>query len=420
VNPSRFGVPFVAALCLLCACSSSETPSNPVVVGGGGAAAGGAAAAGAGAGAASIAGAGAAGDSGGAGIGGQAAGGAGAGGDAGGGGVAGSPVVENMNPTMLSETGLYADIVADVVNTDVLPFRPQFQLWSDDAAKRRWVKLPAGAKINTSNMDFWTYPQGTKFWKEFSRDGVRVETRLLWKQGQGAADWFMMAFKWNAEGTDAVATPDGEIDASATAHDIPSQEGCSTCHRNMRDRAIGFSAVQLSYAAEAGMVTLDQLVQMDALSAPPAAPIVVPGTEVEKAAIGYLHANCGNCHNSRSNVFITKINNMSLWLQSTPDAQCTICGDLNSVQTTGAYLGTVNIPTKKGNVLGATVRVTPGDLDNSALYQVINVRDAIPGTEPMQMADGGVATFQMPPLGTEVVDPTGTAAIAAWIMSLPP
>jgi hypothetical protein len=348
--------------------------------------------------------------------GGGAAGIAGAG--AGGGGAGG---VENMNPTLLSETGLYADIANDMINPAVLPFTPQFQLWSDSAAKRRWVYLPPGTTINTSNMDFWTYPQGTKFWKEFSRDGVRVETRILWKQGQGAADWFMMAFKWNAEQTEATAVPDGEIDASGTMHDIPSQENCSTCHRNMRDRAIGFSAVQLAYAAPAGDVTLDQLVQMGALSAAPVAALTVPGTDVDKAAFGYLHANCGMCHNERANVFITKINDMNLWLHSTADANCTTCGDLLSPQTTGPYLGLVNKATKKGNILGATVRVTPGDLEASALYQVMNTRDAVPGVDPEMMgADGGVAAFQMPPLGSEITDPDGLAKISAWITSLPP
>jgi hypothetical protein len=270
-------------------------------------------------------------------------------------------------------------------------------------------------------MDFWVYPVGTKFWKEFSRDGVRVETRILWKQISGAAGWYMMAFKWNDAQTDATAVPDGELDASATDHDIPSQETCGTCHNKMSDRAIGFSAVQLAHGAEVPGLTLDQIVQMGWLTDPPAAPIAVPGTDVEKAAFGYLHSNCGMCHNERSSVFTTKVNDMNLWLHSTPQANCASCGDLASPQTTAPYLGLVNMATKKGNILGATVRVTPGDLANSALYQVMNIRDAVPGAQAPTDAggDAGVLEFQMPPVGTEIVDPNGTAAIAAWINSLP-
>jgi hypothetical protein len=250
---------------------------------------------------------------------------------------------------------------------------------------------------------------------------VRVETRILWKQGAGAADWYMMAFKWNAEQTDAVATPDGEIDASATPHDIPTQEDCNTCHRNMRDRAIGFSAIQLAYAAEAGNVTLDQLVAMGLLTVPPAAPITLPGNDVDKAALGYMQANCGMCHNERANVFAAKLNDLNLWLHAEPVANCgTTCGDLASVQTTAPYLGLVNVVNKKGNILGSTVRLTPGNIANSSVYQVMSVRDAVPGMMAPADAggDGGVLALQMPPLGTEMSDPTGLAAMEAWIMQL--
>ena len=44
----------------------------------------------------------------------------------------------------------------------------------DRAAKRRWIQLPEGATIDTSDMDYWQFPVGTKLWKEFVRDGVRV------------------------------------------------------------------------------------------------------------------------------------------------------------------------------------------------------------------------------------------------------
>ncbi len=44
-----------------------------------------------------------------------------------------------------------------------------------------WVYLPPGATIDTSNMDEWTFPVGTKFWKEFVVAGVLTETRLLHK-----------------------------------------------------------------------------------------------------------------------------------------------------------------------------------------------------------------------------------------------
>jgi cytochrome c556 len=214
------------------------------------------------------------------------------------GGGGGAPTTVNPEPMLLSETGLYMDTVAGVVAPDVLEFEPQFRLWSDGSLKKRWVKLPAGQQINTSNMNFWQYPTDTKLFKEFTRDGVRVETRLLWKRGAG--DWYMMAYKWNAEQTEATAVPDGELDASGTAHDIPSQEDCGTCHGAMRDKALGFTAVSLAHGAEVPGLTLDDLVTMGVLSNPPAAPVATPTDSVARAAMGYLHANCGMCHNQRS------------------------------------------------------------------------------------------------------------------------
>src|SRR5258708_21271302 len=139
--------------------------------------------------------------------------------DGGGGDGAGS---DAMGPSLLSQTGLYADVAKETLANGVFAFQPQYTLVSDSATKRRWVYLPPGKKIDTSDMEFWQYPKGFKLWKEFTRDGVRVETRLLEKLGDGLNDWFMVAFKWRADKSDAHATPKGEMNASGTQHDIPS------------------------------------------------------------------------------------------------------------------------------------------------------------------------------------------------------
>jgi hypothetical protein len=78
-------------------------------------------------------------------------------------------------------------------------FEPKYALWSDAATKRRWVYLPPGKQINTDQMDFWEFPEGTKLWKEFKRDGVLIEARLIMKKGQGSSDWYMIAYKWKAD-----------------------------------------------------------------------------------------------------------------------------------------------------------------------------------------------------------------------------
>ena len=55
--------------------------------------------------------------------------------------------------TKLSETGLFADIATKTIACDVLPFEPEFKLWSDAAEKKRWVRLPPGTSIDTTDPD---------------------------------------------------------------------------------------------------------------------------------------------------------------------------------------------------------------------------------------------------------------------------
>jgi hypothetical protein len=298
-------------------------------------------------------------------------------------------------PMLLSQTGLYADIAKGTLAPDVVAFQPQFALWSDGATKKRWVKFPAGGKIDTSEMDYWRYPVGIKLFKEFTRDGTRVETRMIWKRAEG--DWFLSAYKWNAQQTEATVVVDGEMNASGTQHDIPSQSDCSTCHGAMKDKVIGFTAVQLSHNI-AGSLNIDQMVTNGWLSAPPAAKLVVPGDDVAKAALGYLHANCGVCHNEQSKVGI--ILGADMWLHF---------DRIGSVMETTTYTTCVNQDTK-GGISGLGKRIVPGKPDMSAVYEVMNLRE-------MMGIEGGESR-QMPPLASKIVDPTGTAAVKAWITAV--
>jgi hypothetical protein len=312
----------------------------------------------------------------------------GAGGTASGG--TGGTTDPNAPPQLLSQTGLYqADMTT--LAAGVEEFTPQFALWSDGAEKHRWFSLPADATIDTTDMDFWTYPVGTKLWKEFTRDGVRVETRLLEKRPNGT--WWMMAYQWNEAQTDAEARPAGLKDASGTQHDIPSQDECSACHGKMKDVSLGFTAIQLSHTGSG--LKLTDLISRGALSAPPAGAFTVPGTDTDKAALGYLHANCGICHNKQSPL-INARTNMQLWL---------LTDQLGSVEVTPAYTTAVNKPVSPTfeAAPGTTNRITAGDTATSGVFVRMNNR-------------GGV--YQMPPLGSEVVDTTGVAAIEAWINGL--
>jgi hypothetical protein len=303
------------------------------------------------------------------------------------GGEGGEEVTKSGDfPELLSETGLYADIAKDEIAESALEYHPAHELWSDGAEKRRWVVLPDDARIDTSEMDYWKYPVGTRFFKEFSVEGRRVETRLLQKSTKG---WTAIAYVWNDDATEAVAAPDGERSVLGTEHDVPKQSDCKTCHDKMQDFVLGFTALQLSH--DEGGVTLDSLIAADRISDAPAAPLVVPGDDTTRAALGYLHANCGTCHNDRS--FVMSRTPISFWL--TADA-------LGSLEDTPAYKTAVDKPT--GLDGEHALVIAPGAPEESEIIARMKQR----GTEE-----------QMPPVASKRVDPDGVALIEAFIANLP-
>lgn len=293
----------------------------------------------------------------------------------------------------LSETGIFDDVAAKHVSPDLLAFEPTHKLWSDAATKRRWVRLPPGTQIDTSDMDHWVFPVGTKLFKEFSLGGVLLETRLIERYGTGAEDYWFGAFVWNADGTDAVFAPDGQNDINGTMHDAPKQKDCGLCHRGDAGRVLGLSAIQMSRTT--APPAMPELVAMGLLSHPPADPAgyPAPGDAVTSAALGYLHANCGHCHNE----------NGASW----PDTQMVlrlVVADREAA-TSGVWQSIVgkNITYWRGGAI--TLRVDPGAPEGSGILVRMSARGNMD---------------QMPPLATELVDPTGVDLVRQWIAGLPP
>ena len=304
----------------------------------------------------------------------------------------------SLAPESLRETGLYADFDGQILAPGVREFTPTYQLWSDFAEKKRWVYLPPDSQIDTTDMDFWVYPVGTRLWKEFWRDGVRVETRLLYKTRniKGPSGWLMRTFVWNEEQTDALLVRGGQDDAVGTDHDVPSEIECLRCHSGVPDVGIGFSAVLLDHTLPG--VNMEWLVDRDILTIPPAAAsppyFPLPGTQAQQDTLGYLHTNCGTCHNPTTEVFMSGDALMNLRL---------ITSQIATVEGSPAYTTSVCQEMQKPIATAAQI-VVPGDPEASAMYLRMNQR----GTED-----------EMPQLGSELVDPSGIASIRAWIQSIP-
>src|SRR5262249_57537884 len=112
-----------------------------------------------------------------------------------------------------------------------------------------------------------------------------------------ACGYCVGGFVWLEDESDAVFVPGGELIVRGTMHDVPSASACFICHQGVAGRILGFSAIQLWRASPTPSVA--SLAAQNLLSAPPAAAVdfTVPGDATARAALGYLHANCGHCHN---------------------------------------------------------------------------------------------------------------------------
>lgn len=294
-------------------------------------------------------------------------------------------------PQYLSQTGLFADVQQDRLAPGVFPYAPEFALWSDGAEKRRFIALPEGEHVDSADAEGWLFPQGTKLWKEFSQNGLRLETRLLQKTGPGDGDWTAAAYAWRQDQSDAELAPYGALDVLGTSHDVPASGECFACHDGRPSRVLGFSAVQLAPRSYEAPERLSDDASR-ALFSDSLATLDIPGTATERAALGYLHANCSHCHNqgdaalSKSKCFNP---NQSLSF----DLDFTLpVGDGRDVEGSGTYRTAV------GKV------IKPGDPGGSKVIALMSKRR------------GGLA--QMPPLGTENVDQRGLGLIRDWILSL--
>jgi len=314
-------------------------------------------------------------------------------------------------PGLLSQTGLYrADGSVDPHNR---PFAPQYPLWTDGAAKSRWVRLPEGSKIDVSDVDAWRFPPGTTFWKEFSWGGRKVETRMV-RVGAGGEVMFA-SYVWKDDQTDAVLAPEEGVPgvygvAEGKRHSIPSVADCVSCHLSAPSVGLGFTALQLSddrdpmaphaVPVPEGGVTLRSLGGEGRLSPPRPELVTKPpriraSDPVARAAMGYLSANCGHCHNSRGPL-------ARLGFSFLHDSAAQSDAPEPALVTAVASHGRFVVP---GVAADSSYTVAPGSPDHSAvIYRMSSRRPS----------------SQMPPLGTILRDEDAVKLVRQWIEHLRP
>jgi hypothetical protein len=306
-------------------------------------------------------------------------------------------------PERLADTGLYSDFAAREIAPGILEFSPQYPLWTDGATKRRWIQLPAGTFVDASDPAAWVFPAGTKLWKQFSF-GRAVETRLIELGRDGK--WSFATYVWSEDGSDARLAPARGLPHAAESspgvpYDIPGRADCLVCHTGGTPPVLGFSALQLSsdrdpnaphaeVAPGAENVDLAFLVERGLVRNLPEElierpPRIEAASPTERAALGYLHANCGMCHGRGGSLAV-----LGFDLDVGPDGKS---------QAVSSGLGLAS--RAKWND-GASLRIAGGDPAASVLVKRMSTRDPL---------------VQMPPLGTHAVDAEALALITEWIRS---
>jgi len=300
--------------------------------------------------------------------------------------------------TTLACTGLYASFATKEVAASAQAYAPATPLWSDGAQKSRWIELPPATTIDVTDPNEWTFPVGTKLFKEFRVDGKRVETRMFQKVKSDY--WVYATYAWSADDTDAPISYGATVPVGTDGGTwvIPTPDDCDNCHRGRSDRILGFEQVGLGLAGATGL-TLAQLVAQGLVTPPPASvnlKIGDDGSGLDAPALGWLHVNCGvTCHNANPGASGYGAG-MLLRLDPTLLDGGAVTSSWDPIRTTE------NVPCISGSVQGMP-RIVPGDSAASVIIQLVSER----------------GTLQMPPVGSRVVDTTDVATVASWIEHIP-
>jgi hypothetical protein len=313
-------------------------------------------------------------------------------------------------PGDLRCTGLYSCWSSKTVSPTALAYKPDVELWSDGAEKSRWLALPAGGKIDISKHDGWVFPVGTKVFKEFKVGGKRLETRI-WQKVSGTgpasagAQWEATVYRWSEDGESSAKRLDtGEIVGD---YEIPASSVCIRCHQGREDRLLGIDEWSLSTPDATGL-TLAKMKELGLVTPEPTSPtLAIPedGTGKAAAALGWLNANCGFCHNDDTG----SAKGTGLFMNLALDP----AGD-GGVSSTPVWKTAMNQPLRPTGKFALQPQFA-GFLRMRASDSTTSLVPTLDATR----ADGGIDPNQMPPLLSRKVDPKA-ASVKAWIDALPP
>ncbi len=295
-------------------------------------------------------------------------------------------------PTMLSQTGVFANVAGLEPNPGVYEFKINAPMWQDGANARYWAGLPGNLGISTEfqrrrqvPMLRYNKPKDMVLVKTLESGGRKIETQILHFDGY----WHGYSYAWNADETDAeLVPPEGEDRIiGGRPWRFHSRAECTRCHAGNFTRALAFFPGQLNRDGQLPRFRALGLVDDDFLDAAETQPLASPNDETKPLALrarSWLHANCSHCHRVSGGG--------SVPIQMNAQAP------LHLTSLLGAD------PSKGGFGLEAPKLIAPSDPYNSVLFY--------------RAATKGIG--HMPMLGSHTIDDAGMKLLHDWIAAMGP
>jgi hypothetical protein len=314
----------------------------------------------------------------------------------------------------LSATGCVDPTDPKKPAASLIPYDVISPLWSDGAAKQRFMAIPDGALIHvkdctadpgackpkdqggtTPDDGHWELPVGSVLVKSFLFRNKFLETRLF---VHFADQWKGYSYQWNDEQTDATIVDEFGLHKMITNDAggmqdwyFPGRGDCMTCHNETFGFALGTETAQLNRTlAYPSGTTANQLATLEHIGLFDAPVRRIPSLTnptadtrlqtLEARTRSYLHANCAICHRPEGEYadidmrFGVALKDMSL----------------------------CNVEPNKGDVgVPGALRIVPATPAKSVMVLRMLAKDKNAG--------------RMPQVATSVVDTVGVKLVSDWI-----
>ncbi len=346
------------------------------------------------------------------------------------------PSISDSIPKLISGTGFYSDLPKKEISADVVPFNVNAPLWTDGAVKQRYIAVPQGAHvIYNDTADTYAYPERAMVIKNFSVDTIPgnpasrilVETRFSgMKKVGGKEKWFLWAYRWRLDQTDADLVTDTGANATVRVYDkgvgqaprlkkwrYPDKTQCAACHRVAGTggrTVLAFFTAQINRPMD-GNPAVNQIqhffdLGVLALAPGSTAPDLAKSprwarwddttASLELRSRSYIAANCSGCHGSRG-----------IGTQATLDV--TLDYDFHDMQ---AHMDLTKQKLKGTFPIDSAGLLIPGRPDRSVLLYRQKMRN-------QKDLDFTSERMAMPPLGSFEPDTNAIKVITAWIAGMP-